>query len=172
MVNNYWPNNTGQTAGITAQQSPQHHQPQTPQTPTSIPDIIFTGNLNSSWSEICPYNWITRGLNIEFLGSDFSDVRSSEPFDDLLATEAAAQALREGLGSLDMDGFNMLADPDLLPLDPQAEDSFRLDRLDRLQWTFRFKICTTDLPTSWGNPNFSEWCSHPLIVASISQSIR
>ncbi|XP_021952935.1 CREB-regulated transcription coactivator 1 isoform X2 [Folsomia candida] len=93
---------TGATAGITAQQSPQHHQPQTPQTPSSIPDIIFT---------------------------DF-DVRSSEPFDDLLATEAAAaQALREGLGSLDMDGFNMLADPDLVPLDPSAEDSFRLDRL-------------------------------------------
>jgi len=58
-------------------------------------------------------------LNLEFLGSDFSE--------DLLANEA--QELREGLGPIDMDGFNMLADPDLVQLDPQAEDSFRLDRL-------------------------------------------
>lgn len=41
---------TGATAAITSQQSPQHHpQPQTPQTPSSIPDIIFTGNLSSLW---------------------------------------------------------------------------------------------------------------------------
>lgn len=39
----------GATAGISTQQSPQHHQPQTPQTPSSIPDIIFTGNLSSSY---------------------------------------------------------------------------------------------------------------------------
>jgi len=51
MVNNpnYYFTNTGQqqiqtgaTAGVT-QNSPQNHQPQTPQTPSSIPDIIFTG---------------------------------------------------------------------------------------------------------------------------------
>jgi len=42
MVNNspYFYN----TTGTTTQLSPQHHQPHTPQTPTSIPDIIFTGN--------------------------------------------------------------------------------------------------------------------------------
>lgn len=61
---------------------------------------------------------------------DVRNIKATSILYAFQATEAAAaQALREGLGSLDMDGFNMLADPDLVPLDPSAEDSFRLDRL-------------------------------------------
>ena len=66
--------------------------------------------------------------------SDFSDVRGTEPLDDLLASEQLA-AFRDGLGPID---FQIL-DQDFVQLDPQVEDSFRLDRqvddsfrLDRL----------------------------------------
>jgi hypothetical protein len=79
------------------------------------------------WLPLLEMSSFIMHLKIEFLGSDFSDVRSSEPFDEILASEAA-QALREGLGPIDMDGFSMLADPELVQLDPQAEDTFRLDR--------------------------------------------
>lgn len=108
MVNNVYFYNSGQqqigaTAGVTTQQSPSHQQqPQTPQTPSSIPDIIFT----------------------EFLGSDCTD-----PLEDFLTSEAAAQAFRDGLGPIDTGDFRMLEDPNMVPLDPQAEDTFRLDRL-------------------------------------------
>lgn len=38
--------------------------------------------------------------------------------------------LREGLGVIDLDGFQMLTDPDMNVIsDPSAEDHFRLDRL-------------------------------------------
>jgi hypothetical protein len=64
--------------------------------------------------------------NIEFLSlSDFSDVRGSEPLDDLLASEQLQAAFRDGLGPID---FQTL-DQEFLQLDPQVEDSFRLDRL-------------------------------------------
>jgi len=60
---------------------------------------------------------------------DFSDGRSTEPLEEFLNSEAASAAFREGLGTIDFDGLQMLNDPELVPLDPQAEDSFRLDRL-------------------------------------------
>ncbi|ODM89706.1 CREB-regulated transcription coactivator 1 [Orchesella cincta] len=102
VYNNGQQQQIGATAGVTTQQSPSHHQPQTPQTPSSIPDIIFT----------------------EFLGSDCTD-----PLEDFLTSEAAAQAFREGLGPIDTGDFRMLDDPNLVLPDPQAEDAFRLDRL-------------------------------------------
>ena len=64
----------------------------------------------------------------EFLGSDFSDCRSTDPIEALWASEAAETALREGLGPLDLDAIEMLRDPSLVQLDSNAEDSFRLDR--------------------------------------------
>lgn len=39
------------------------------------------------------------------------------------------ESLREGLGSIDFDGFQMLTDPGMVISDPSAEDHFRLDRL-------------------------------------------
>jgi len=67
--------------------------------------------------------------------SDFSDVRGTEPLDDLLASEQLQAAFRDGISPLD---FQIL-DQDFVQLDPQADESFRLDRqvddsfrLDRL----------------------------------------
>lgn len=57
------------------------------------------------------------------MGSDCTD-----PLEDFLTSEAAAQAFREGLGPIDTGDFQMLADPNLVLPDPQAEDTFRLDR--------------------------------------------
>lgn len=60
----------GATAGVTTQQSPSHHQPQTPQTPSSIPDIIFTGTLTYSYffkfpSPACPKGQFLLYLNVQ-----------------------------------------------------------------------------------------------------------
>lgn len=69
--------------------------------------------------------------NIEFLGADFSDPRGTDQFqlEEILASEQMQAAFRDGLGQIDFDGFQMLDQPDLVQLDPQVEDSFRLDRL-------------------------------------------
>jgi len=93
----------------------------------------------------CTMNSFIRHLKIEFLGSDFSDVRS-EPFEDILASEAA-QALREGLGPIDIDELNMLADPGFVQLDPQAEDTFRLDKL----WCYFNLLDGSDEDLGWYN---------------------
>ena len=55
------------------------------------------------------------------IGGSFSDSFDSDLF-------SADEALKVGLDPLDLDGLQMLTDPNLVT-DPATEDSFRLDRL-------------------------------------------
>lgn len=57
------------------------------------------------------------------------DLGSTLPSDfdpDLFASD---DVLRQGLGPIDLDGLQMLTDPDMVISDANAEDHFRLDRL-------------------------------------------
>ncbi|GLH07007.1 Uncharacterized protein GBIM_12568, partial [Gryllus bimaculatus] len=94
--------------------STQQTTPQTPNTPSSIPDIILTDFSSNSGD----------GL-VKELGSAISGT-----FDpDLFPSD---ETLREGLGSIDLEGLQMLTDPLNVITDPTTEDNFRMDRMDRL----------------------------------------
>lgn len=76
----------------------------TPNTPTSIPDIIFTDCSNT-----------------------LDDLNRQDSLDeDLFPSD---ESLREGLGSLDPLSIQMLSHPDMNVISDSAEDYFRLDRL-------------------------------------------
>ncbi|GIY44401.1 CREB-regulated transcription coactivator 1 [Caerostris darwini] len=90
--------------------------PQTPQTPTSIPDIILT---TPSGDEP-----ILRQDFAKELGCAISNMCGS--FDSEFFTHE--EALRAGLGPIDFDGLQILTDPDMpVVSDPTAEDSFHLE---------------------------------------------
>ncbi|RZF35833.1 hypothetical protein LSTR_LSTR008939 [Laodelphax striatellus] len=73
----------------------------TPNTPSSIPDIVLTAPME--FDGYCSYQ----------LGPDmFAD-----------------ECLREGLDPIDLDGLQMLTDQEVVITDPATEDHFRLDRL-------------------------------------------
>ncbi|KAK6624745.1 hypothetical protein RUM44_011605 [Polyplax serrata] len=96
--------------------STQQTTPQTPNTPSSIPDIILTDFSSSTTDDLTKPS-----LASAMSGSFDSDLFPSD------------ETLRAGLGPIDFDGFQMLTDPDMNVIsDPSAEDHFRLDRLDRL----------------------------------------
>lgn len=66
------------------------------------------------------YGLIEMIVLVEFLGADLSDV------EQLL--QADINAMRD---TIDSDGLEMLRDPNLIiTSEPNAEDTFRLDRLD------------------------------------------
>ncbi|XP_077514054.1 CREB-regulated transcription coactivator 1-like isoform X5 [Amblyomma americanum] len=97
--------------------SPSSGAPQTPQTPTSIPDIILTGPGTDEAA-------LLKGA----LQQAKVDGQSLGSFDsaDLFSTE---EALRADLGPIDIDGLQILTDPDMAVIsDPAAEEAFRLDR--------------------------------------------
>ncbi|GLV40616.1 CREB-regulated transcription coactivator [Carabus blaptoides fortunei] len=76
----------------------------TPNTPTSIPDIIFSDYSNAP-----------------------DDLNRQDSLDeDLFPSD---ESLREGLGSLDPLSIQMLSHPELNVISDSAEDYFRLDRL-------------------------------------------
>ncbi|XP_076335375.1 CREB-regulated transcription coactivator 1-like isoform X2 [Tachypleus tridentatus] len=91
--------------------------PKTPQTPTSIPDIVLTAP----------------GGEEPIIKQDFSCGFSSSVtnvsgcFDvDFFPAE---EALRAGLDPIDLDGLQILTDPDISVItDPAMEETFRLDR--------------------------------------------
>ncbi|XP_063971854.1 CREB-regulated transcription coactivator 1 isoform X3 [Diachasmimorpha longicaudata] len=84
--------------------------PQTPNTPTIIlTDFSGTDDLTSP----------------EF-AKDLGSSMSGEFDPDLFTSD---DALRQGLGPIDLDGLQMLTDPDMVISDANAEDHFRLDRL-------------------------------------------
>ncbi|KAF8793758.1 CREB-regulated transcription coactivator 1 like protein [Argiope bruennichi] len=90
--------------------------PQTPQTPTSIPDIILTAPSGDE-----P---ILRQDFAKELGCAISNMCGS--FDSEFFTHE--EALRAGLGPIDFDGLQILTDPDMpVVSDPTAEDSFHLE---------------------------------------------
>lgn len=79
-------------------------------TPSSIPDIILTDFSNG-----------------EDLGKDFGVNMVDNLAADLFPTD---ECLREGLDPIDIDGLQMLTDPDPnMIADPATEDHLRLDRL-------------------------------------------
>ncbi|KFM75131.1 hypothetical protein X975_04567, partial [Stegodyphus mimosarum] len=101
--------------------------PQTPQTPTSIPDIILTGELASDPDyemkgrhEASPSGDepILRQDFAKELGCAITNMCSS--FDSDFFTPE--EALRVGLGPIDFDGLQILTDPDIhVVSDPSAE---------------------------------------------------
>ncbi|XP_046997865.1 CREB-regulated transcription coactivator 1-like isoform X1 [Schistocerca americana] len=98
--------------------STQQTTPQTPNTPSSIPDIILTDFSSSTGDDL------SRQEFVKDLGSAMSG-----SFDDseLFPSD---ETLREGLDPIDFDGLQMLTDPDMNVItDPSTEDNFRIDRL-------------------------------------------
>lgn len=99
----YQPANTTTT-------SAQQLTPQTPNTPTIIlTDFSGADDLN----------------NPEFV-KDLGTAMMSDFDPELFPTD---DALRQGLGPIDVDGLQMLTDPTVVISDPSAEAHFRLDRL-------------------------------------------
>ncbi|KAF5280402.1 hypothetical protein FQR65_LT03211 [Abscondita terminalis] len=78
----------------------------TPNTPTSIPDIILT--------DFSTADDITR-----------QELTLSKQLEAELLSE---ESLREGLGPIDLDGLQMLSDPTINLISDGVEDNFRLDR--------------------------------------------
>ncbi|XP_067123659.1 CREB-regulated transcription coactivator 1 isoform X2 [Centruroides vittatus] len=126
----------------------QHTAPQTPQTPTSIPDIILTDHLqalNPSLSFAVQHDTneipflddlslhSAPGADDPMMRQDFAKdlgsamVSMSGSFDSELFTPD--DALRAGLDPIDFDGLQILTDPDIPVIsDPATEETFRLDR--------------------------------------------
>nr|CAD7199003.1 unnamed protein product [Timema douglasi]CAD7404595.1 unnamed protein product [Timema poppensis] len=130
--------------------STQQTTPQTPNTPSSIPDIILTvGFTPSSINKsgfiiiiiiiIIIITIIIIIIKLDFSSSTGDDLSRQEFVKDLGSAMSGSfdtdlfpsdEALREGLGPIDFDGLQMLTDPDINAItDPATEDSFRLDRL-------------------------------------------
>lgn len=98
--------------------------PQTPQTPTSIPDIILTGPGADDAALL--KSALQQHRQQHGLKNDQSSPLGSFDSSDLFSTE---EALRAGLDPIDIDGLQILTDPDMAVIsDPAAEEAFRLDR--------------------------------------------
>lgn len=90
--------------------------PKTPQTPTSIPDIVLTA---PGFEEHLMKEDFASGLS-----SAMANVSGSLDTDLFPADEA----LRVGLDPIDLDGLQILTDPDIsIITDPATEETFRLD---------------------------------------------
>ncbi|XP_054000115.1 CREB-regulated transcription coactivator 1-like isoform X7 [Hylaeus anthracinus] len=98
------------TTTSTATTTTQQLTPQTPNTPT----IILT---DFSGADDLTNPEFVKDLGTAMMGDFDPDLF---PSDD---------ALRQGLGSIDVDGLQMLTDPTMVISDPSAEAHFRLDRL-------------------------------------------
>uniref|UniRef100_A0A8D8YV03 CREB-regulated transcription coactivator 1 n=1 Tax=Cacopsylla melanoneura TaxID=428564 RepID=A0A8D8YV03_9HEMI len=83
----------------------------TPNTPSSIPDIILTAPDFSESEDL-----VAKSTQLGYSNAFESDFFPSD------------ESLREGLDPIDLDGLQMLTDPELIT-DPATEDHFRLDRL-------------------------------------------
>ncbi|XP_045035246.1 CREB-regulated transcription coactivator 1 isoform X3 [Daphnia magna] len=92
----------------------QQTAPQTPQTPSSIPDIVLQ-DFSCTPEELARHNShdLSSAMGSSFDGVDFY------PTDD---------ALRDGLDPIDFDGLQILTNSTLVT-DPSTEDHFRLDRM-------------------------------------------
>ncbi|XP_046463679.1 CREB-regulated transcription coactivator 1-like isoform X14 [Daphnia pulex] len=92
----------------------QQTAPQTPQTPSSIPDIVLQ-DFSCTPEELARHNShdLSSAMGSSFEGVDFY------PTDD---------ALRDGLDPIDFDGLQILTNSTLVT-DPSTEDHFRLDRM-------------------------------------------
>lgn len=96
--------------------------PQTPRTPTSIPDIILTGPGVSEAALLKAQDLAKCDLMPHSALAQLSSFDSADLF-------SAEEALRAGLDPIDLDGLQILTDPDMAVIsDPAAEEAFRLDR--------------------------------------------
>uniref|UniRef100_A0A1B6D9Y1 Transducer of regulated CREB activity N-terminal domain-containing protein n=1 Tax=Clastoptera arizonana TaxID=38151 RepID=A0A1B6D9Y1_9HEMI len=95
-----------------------HSAQTTPNTPSSIPDIVLTDFSNTGDDLACRAEAeFAKELGCAIGGSFDSDIFS--PSDE---------CLRQGLDPIDLDGLQMLTDPEIIT-DPATEDHFGLDRL-------------------------------------------
>nr|XP_018901448.1 PREDICTED: CREB-regulated transcription coactivator 1-like isoform X3 [Bemisia tabaci] len=98
--------------------SPTHYNRQmnsshtTPNTPSSIPDIVLTDFSNGDG---------------DIQRSDFGKEIICNAFENDLFS--SVESMREGLDPIDLDGLQLLTDPNMMPADPATEDHFRLDRM-------------------------------------------
>ncbi|XP_054278147.1 CREB-regulated transcription coactivator 1-like isoform X3 [Macrosteles quadrilineatus] len=93
------------------QYSTRHSAQTTPNTPSSIPDIVLT-DFSSTAEELANRNdEFTKELGVAMAGAFDTD-----------------EAFREGLGIIDFDALQMLTDPTEIITDPNAEEHFRQDR--------------------------------------------
>lgn len=105
----------------------------TPNTPTSIPDIILTGKYSLTTLYFC-FCFRCKKLTWNYLCLDFSSAADEISRQDLVLTKQleaellANESLREGLEPLDFDGLQMLSDSGLNLIPDGVEDTFRLDR--------------------------------------------
>ncbi|KAG8268714.1 CREB-regulated transcription coactivator 1 [Homalodisca vitripennis] len=95
-----------------------HSAQTTPNTPSSIPDIVLT-DFSSTAEELASRAEaeLAKELGCAMAGSFDSDLFLSD------------DCLREGLVPIDVDGLQMLTDPTEIITDPNAEEHFRLDRI-------------------------------------------
>ncbi|XP_071448368.1 CREB-regulated transcription coactivator 1 [Hetaerina americana] len=104
-------------------ESGHHTAPQTPNSPTSIPDIILTDFSSGAGDDISA----TKDLSRVLAAGGTPGIIEEE---DLSPYLFDADALRQDLGTLDSDGLQMLTAPDMNSItDPATEDHFRHDRL-------------------------------------------
>ncbi|CAG2169004.1 unnamed protein product [Oppiella nova] len=99
-----------------ANQYQHSNQPQAPQTPTSIPDIILTGpNLDDP---------LLRGTDFaKDIGTAMASMSGMSGSFDSDLFPSADEAMRAGLDPIDFDGLQILPD-----IDPNNEEAFRLER--------------------------------------------
>lgn len=100
----------------------------TPNTPTSIPDIILTGERRDAsgggGGEVIIESW----RFLDFSAADELSRQELSLTKQLEAELLSEESLREGLGPLDLDGLQMLSDPTINLISDGIEDNFRLDR--------------------------------------------
>lgn len=94
----------------------------TPNTPTSIPDIILTGELSCSNSNVIKRRFVDFSTADDITRQELSLSKQLEA--ELLSEES----LREGLGPIDLDGLQILSDPTISLISDGVEDNFKLDR--------------------------------------------
>lgn len=108
-------------------------QPQTPNTPTSIPDIILTGKLLHICYELSSY-FLSAFIFTRWLGVPDADDLAKElgsainvaslDLEDVFPSEA----LRESLSRLDAEALDMLTNPNMdMVTDPATEAAFRME---------------------------------------------
>ncbi|XP_064474276.1 CREB-regulated transcription coactivator 1-like isoform X1 [Ornithodoros turicata] len=108
----------------------------TPQTPTSIPDIILTDPHwpHDQFQFQCSGPGVSEAALLKAQDLAKCDLVSHSALAQLSAFDSsdlfsAEEALRAGLDPIDLDGLQILTDPDMAVIsDPAAEEAFRLDR--------------------------------------------
>lgn len=135
----------GGGGGGSLSESGHHTAPQTPNTPTSIPDIILTDFSSGAGDDISARTELTKDFSRVLAAAGAGAFDSSNVIGSEVSSETPGMigeddlshyslddedAFRQGLVPIDLDGLHMLTDPDMNSItDPATEDHFRHDRL-------------------------------------------